>query len=51
MKVLREELKLRIDDFGAHAELSALIRRYFDLTIDFMVRNDVGHLAHTRGYL
>jgi len=51
MKVLREELKLKIDDFGSDAELSALVRRYFDLTIDFMVRNNIAHLAHTRGYL
>jgi len=51
MKVLRDELKLKIDDFGADPELSGLVRRDFDLTIDYMVRNNIGHLAHTRGYL
>jgi hypothetical protein len=28
MSVLRDELKLKIDDFGADRELSGLIRRY-----------------------
>lgn len=51
MSVLRDELKLKIDDFGADLELSGLVRRYFDLTIDLMVRNSIPHLAHTRGYL
>jgi hypothetical protein len=51
MSVLRDELKLKIDDFGADPELSGLVRRYFDLTIDLMVRNSIPHLAHTRGYL
>jgi hypothetical protein len=51
MKVLREELKLKIDDFGADPDLAGLVRRYFDLTIDLMVRNNIPHLAHTRGYL
>jgi hypothetical protein len=48
MKVLRDELKLKIDDFGADPELSALIRRYFDLTIDYMVRNNSSFGAYPR---
>jgi hypothetical protein len=51
MSILRDELKLKIDDFGADLELSGLVRRYFDLTIDLMVRNNIPHFAHTRGYL
>jgi hypothetical protein len=51
MKVLREELKLKIDDFGADAELHALIRGYYDLAVDYMLRNEIAHLAHSRVYL
>ena len=51
MDVLRDELKLRIDDFGVNAKLSSLIHRYFSLVIDFVVQNQVGHLAHSREYL
>jgi Serine dehydrogenase proteinase len=50
MKVLRE-MKLKIDDFGADEELSRLVRTYFDLMVDFMLRNKLVHVAHTRGYL
>ena len=51
MKVLREEMKLRIDDFGADPELSRLVRSYFDLLVDYVVKNEIPHLAHTRGFL
>jgi Serine dehydrogenase proteinase len=51
MKVLQGEMKLKIDDFGADPELSKLIREYFDLLVDYVVKNEIPHLAHTRGFL
>ena len=50
MRVLQDELKLRIDDFGANLALSRVVRQYFSLAVDFMTRNDILHLAHSRGY-
>lgn len=49
MKAL-QELNLRIDDFGANPALSDAIHHYFSLAVDFIVRNDINHFAHTRGY-
>lgn len=50
MRVLQDEMKLKIDDFGADPELSTLVRGYYDLIVDFMVKNEAPHLAHTRGF-
>lgn len=50
-KVLREELNLHINDLGEDLVLLNLIRRYFELGLDFMLRNNLGHFAHTREYL
>ncbi|MCA9708121.1 MAG: hypothetical protein KDK70_19875 [Myxococcales bacterium] len=50
-KVLREELNLRINDLEDDRVLSSLVRQYFELGIDFMVRNNLGHFAHSREFL
>lgn len=51
MKTLRDELNLRIDDFGQNPKLSALIRLYYSLAVDYVTRNKFGHLAHSRCFL
>ncbi|NOU27969.1 MAG: serine dehydrogenasease [Polyangiaceae bacterium] len=51
MQVLQEELNLKIDDFGRIPALKAAIRSYFDLTIDYIQRNEIGHFAHSRCYI
>lgn len=50
MKILQDELKLRIDDFGKDVDLSKTIRDYFSLAVDFIVQNNIAHFAHTRCY-
>lgn len=50
MKVLHDELNLRIDDFGADDKLSRLIHRYFSLVLDYGMKNGFGHIAHSREY-
>lgn len=49
--VLRDELNLHINDLGADRVLLNLVRQYFQLGADFMLRNSLGHFAHTREYL
>jgi len=51
MQVLQDELKLRIDDFGEDPVLSRTIQHYFSLAVDLIVRNDITHFAHSRGYI
>lgn len=51
MQVLRNELNLRIDDFGADPELAKIVREYASLLMDFMARNNIPHVAHTRGFI
>ncbi len=51
MKVLREELNLRIDDLGGRPELRDVTQRYFSLVVDFMVKNQFVHFAHSRVYV
>jgi len=50
MSVLRDELKLRIDDFGANAELSKVIHRYVAVLREFMLFSEVNPFVHTRGF-
>jgi hypothetical protein len=50
LNVLREELKLKIDDFGADPELAILIRRYHALARDFMTLYSIPHFIHTRAF-
>lgn len=51
MKVLQEELGLRIDDLAANPPLSKAVHEYFDLVIDYIVRNEIGHFAHSRAFI
>ncbi len=50
MQTLREELKLRIEDFSEDEELAQTIREYFDLLRDYMVRQGLTSFVHTREY-
>jgi len=45
MKTLRDELNLRIDDFGQNPKLGTLIRLYYSLAVDYVSRNKFSHLA------
>lgn len=51
MRVLQDELNLRIEDFGADQKLAALVRRYFSLVVDYVVRNKLDHFAQSREYV
>lgn len=50
MRVLQQELKLRIDDFGTDAVLASTLRRYFDLLTDYMIRNKLENYVHSREF-
>jgi len=49
MEVLRRDLKLKIDDFGAKPELDQKIRGYYDLLNDYMLRRSHRGVLHTIG--
>lgn len=51
MRVLQQELNLKIDDFGADPVLSSSIRGYFELLVDYIVQNKLGNLVHSREFL
>lgn len=48
MKVLREQLNLKIDDFGADPVLSSAIRSYFELLVDYVVHNKGTMFVHSK---
>lgn len=51
MAVLREDLELEIDDFGASKDLNDAVREYFRLLKDYMARVSHQIVLHTReGY-
>jgi hypothetical protein len=49
MEVLRRELNLKIDDFGADAELSRFIHEYREFLDDYMSKIGVFGVIHTFG--
>jgi hypothetical protein len=49
MEVLRKDLKLTIDDFGADENISAVIRSYHDLLSDYMAKRDTQGVVHVCG--
>ena len=49
--VLEDELKLKIDDFGASKEHSRPIREYFNLQSDYILSNNIGGVLHMHGEL
>jgi hypothetical protein len=50
MRVLQEDLKLKIDDFGADDVLASTLRSYFELLTDYMVRNSLQNYVHSRDF-
>ena len=50
MKVLQQEVNLKIDDFGGDPALSQTIRDYFGLLIDYLIRNNVEQFVHSREF-
>jgi hypothetical protein len=50
MEVLRTELRLRIDDFGADRELSKVIHRYFSVLREYMELSQYHVFVHTRSF-
>ena len=51
MRVLQQELNLKIDDFGADPVLSSSIRDYYDLLLDYLVKNELAVHVHSREFL
>ena len=49
MEVLRRELNVLIDDFGADAELSRNVREYHEFLTDYMAKIGVFGVVHTSG--
>lgn len=49
MEVLRRDLKLRIQDFGSDSDLNRMIRHYFKLLVDCMMRRGHPGALHTEG--
>ncbi|NQU25039.1 MAG: serine dehydrogenasease [Candidatus Nealsonbacteria bacterium] len=50
MKTLRDELNLRIDDFGKDLEVGRLIRDYYELLRDYLSREKIMLFVHTRNF-
>lgn len=50
MRTLREELKLKIDDYGSDAELSEKVWGYFWFLRDYMARQNVESFVHSAVY-
>lgn len=50
MKVLQQEVNLKIDDFGADPALSQTIRDYFGLLSDYLIRNNVEQCVQSREF-
>lgn len=48
MPILRNELKLRINDFGENTELNGAVRGYQKLLKDYMMRREHEMVVHTR---
>lgn len=47
---LRNELKLKIDDFSENPELNGAIKKYYELLRDYLYRQNQFPFVHTRGY-
>ena len=51
MDVLRRDLQLKIDDFGANRKLSNAIRSYHELFKDYLIKRGIFMATHTYGSL
>jgi hypothetical protein len=49
MERLRNDLNIKIDDFGKDAALTTVVRRYHALLSDFMARMGQAAVLHTKG--
>lgn len=49
IKTLREEVRLEIDDLSDTPELRAHVRLYCDLLRDYMIREDLYSVVHSKG--
>lgn len=47
---LRNELKLKIDDFSENPKLNNAIKKYYDLLRDYLNRQNQFSFVHTKGY-
>jgi hypothetical protein len=45
--VLERKLKLKIEDFGADDELDKMVREYYTLFEDYMIKRDSFVVLHT----
>lgn len=50
MHILQNELNLKIDDFGSNQMLSSSIHSYFDLLVDYILRNKLTSFIHSREF-
>jgi len=48
MRTLREELNLRIEDFGENRELQRAVKEYFELLRDYLARQEWRYFVHTK---
>jgi len=51
IKILEEELKLKIEDFGKDRNLSNLIKSFNRLIIDYIKKIGVPNFVHTRKFI
>jgi len=51
MKTLRDELKLKIDDFGATPALSKSVKEYFDFVVNCMIKENFTSFVTSRAFL
>ena len=50
MEVLRRDVRLRIDDFGANPDLSLRIKEYYQFLADYMTKIGVLGVVHGNGF-
>jgi len=50
MDILRKDLNLKIDDFGADQDLSERIKAYYPFIIDYMNKMGYRQFVHTHGF-
>ncbi len=48
MEVIRRELQLEIEDFGAEPDRNDKIKRYYKLLTDYLLRIGIHGIVHTR---
>lgn len=51
MKILTDQLKLRINDLGTRPDLRQLVRLYFQLLVDYTFKTQQEQVVHSKGFL